>query len=76
MMPTTVLPSLCLLAGALSQGTEAFSTELSRRHVIAKTLSTVAGGVAATVVLPDLANAEISEETPRVTTRMGGLLVS
>ena len=68
---------LCLVAAALTiHGSEGFSTELSRREALVKTIHTVAGGVAATVALPNLANAEISEETARVTTRMGGLMVS
>ena len=74
MVLKTLFPSLCLVACAL-QGTEAFSSELSRRQAVAKTFNTVAGGIATTVVLPNVVNAEISEETARVVTRMGGLLV-
>lgn len=73
-MTKTLLPCLCLVAVTLLQGGNAFSSELSRRQAFVKTVNTVAGGVAASVVLPNLANAEITEETPRVTTRMGGNL--
>ncbi len=55
-------------------GVSAFSPELSRRQ----SFEAVVGGVA-TAVVPSLvsllpANAVIDEETPRVVTRMGGLL--
>ena len=75
MMTKTLIPSLFLLAVASVQETNAFSAELSRRDAVVKTLNTVAGGVAATVAVPNLANAVPEDETARVTTRMGGLLV-
>lgn len=81
-VPTTIkmiaksfTPVFCLLVAANTfQSAEAFSTELSRRQVFVKTANVV-GGVASTVALPSLATAEVSEETPRLVTRMGGLLV-
>ena len=74
MMTKSLLPALCLVA-ALVQNAESFSTEVTRRQAFVKTVNTLAGGIAATIALPNLASAEISEETPRVTTRMGGNLV-
>ena len=58
----------------LLSGVGAFSPELSRRQ----SLEAVVGGVA-TAVVPSLvsllpANAVVDEETPRIVTRMGGLL--
>ncbi|CAB9504645.1 PsbP-like protein [Seminavis robusta] len=73
-MTKTILPSLCLLAAALLPNSEAFSVELSRRNALNKAIGTAAAGIATTVVLPEFAVAAVSEETPRVTTRMGGLL--
>jgi hypothetical protein len=56
-------------------GASAFSGEFSRRE----SLQALVGGVATAVmpsVIPVLpANAVVDEETPRVVTRMGGLLV-
>lgn len=48
-------------------------TEVSRRNAFAKS-ATFVGGVAG-LVFPSSAFAEVSEETPKTTTRMGGLLV-
>lgn len=74
MMTKTILSTVCLAAVAL-QGAESFSSQVSRREAFTKAANTVAGGIATTVVFPNLAFAEPTEETPRVTTRMGGLLV-
>ena len=73
-MTKTLLPALCLLA-ALVQNAESFSSEVTRRQAFVKTVNTIAGGIATTVALPNIASAVITEETPRVTTRMGGNLV-
>ena len=55
-------------------GASGFSVDLSRREAIQ---AAIAG--AATVIIPGVsvfpANAVVDEETPRVVTRMGGLLV-
>ena len=61
-----------LLLGFLAASASGFSMEVSRRNAI----QAVVGG-AATAVLPTIlpANAVVDEETPRVITRMGGLLV-
>lgn len=63
----SLLPLSILLGGA-----SAFSVDLSRRQAIQ---AAMAG--AATVIVPGVfpANAVVDEETPRVVTRMGGLLV-
>ena len=74
-MTKEFLPLLCLVASALILPGESFSPDLSRRQVFTNALGTGAGGFAALVAIPQLVNAEVSEETPRVTTRMGGLLV-
>ena len=74
-MTKMFLPSLCVVALTLVIPGQAFSTQLSRREAFAKAVGTVAGSVVTTIALPQLANAEITDETPRVTTRMGGLLV-
>ena len=47
--------------------------EISRRESLMKSIGVI-GGVASS--FPFIANAEPSEETPRIVTRMGGLLVS
>lgn len=73
-MTKNILPAICLAAALLPSTTEGFSSQLSRRQAFVKAAN-VAGGVAATVALPNLAQAEVPEETPRVVTRMGGLLV-
>ena len=73
-MTKTLLP-VFLLGAALIPNAESFSAEVTRRQVFVKTVNTLAGGIATSVALPNLAAAEISEETPRVTTRMGGNLV-
>lgn len=57
-----------------SATTALYSTEneVSRRNAFAKS-ATFVGGVAG-LVIPSSAFAEVSEETPKTTTRMGGLL--
>ena len=73
-MTKSLLPALCLVA-ALVQHAESFSSEVTRRQAFVKTVNTLAGGIATTIALPNLASAVVTEETPRATTRMGGLLV-
>ena len=53
------------------------SLAINRRETLSKTFGMLGGAGIATVLpfLPEVANAEVSEETPRVTSRMGGLLV-
>jgi presenilin-like A22 family membrane protease len=65
-------PRKTLLLLFVLASTSAFSIDMSRRQAIQAAI----GGVA-TVALPSIlpANAVVSEETPRVVTRMGGLLV-
>ena len=53
----------------------AFSVDLSRRRAIQAAAAGVASAVVPGIVSTKPANAEVSEETPRVVTRMGGLLV-
>jgi hypothetical protein len=72
-MTRPFLPAFGLLASAMVQPGEAFSAVMSRRQALT---NAIGGGIVSTVILPQLAIAEISEETPRVVTRMGGLLVS
>ena len=64
---------------AVISATEGFSP-LSRRESFAKVASSIVGGAgviaASTTAVPNAAIAYPSEETPKVTTRMGGLLVS
>lgn len=49
---------------------------VSRREAFAKTASTLIGGsVASSLVVPSPAVAEVTDETPKVISRMGGLLV-
>lgn len=48
---------------------------VSRREAFAKTASTLIGGsVASSLVVPSPAVAEVTDETPKVISRMGGLL--
>ena len=68
---------------SLSAGVEAFSgptqnsrPEVSRRESLAKVASIVGGVAGLTTSLPNNVNAYPSEETSRIVTRMGGLLVS
>lgn len=74
-MTMTLVFSL-LAVSTMPQGAASFSLGLSRRQTFAQTAN-VAGSIATAVAFPNLgANAEVTEETPRVVTRMGGLLVS
>jgi len=69
--------STILVAIALQQQAEAWSVPLSRRQAFAQAASAAAGVASVSSILtPDAAFAEVSEETPRVTTRMGGNLES
>lgn len=51
---------------------------MSRRQAVQQSVAVVTGTVSASVLYPSLAAmaSEVAEETPRVTTRMGGLLES
>ena len=68
----------------LISGIQGFSTPssnpevgVSRRESFAKVASSIVSGAAvASTILPNAAIAYPSDETPKVTTRMGGLLVS
>ncbi|KAL3932752.1 MAG: hypothetical protein SGBAC_010705 [Bacillariaceae sp.] len=66
--------NIAALLVALSASASAFSVEQSRRQAIQSVVAGVATAVAPSIfsVLP--ANAVVDEETPRVVTRMGGLL--
>ena len=68
-MKSTTFLSLAVLSGA-----SAFSVDLSRREIFQ---AAMAGAVVAPMALipVDPARAAVEEETPRVVTRMGGLLV-
>jgi hypothetical protein len=72
---TITLIAAAVFAVLEMDGASAFSGEFSRRE----SLQALVGGVATAVmpsVIPVLpANAVVDEETPRVVTRMGGLLV-
>lgn len=68
---------------ALISGIEAFSVsgpsstpEVSRRESFAKVASIVGGAGLVASSMPSAAVAYPSEETPKIVTRMGGLLVS
>lgn len=50
-----------------------YAVEVSRRQSFANTAALI-GGFTMTGFLPSLANAEPTDETPRIVTRMGGLL--
>eukprot|EP00581_Thalassiosira_minuscula_P009185 CAMPEP_0183708070 /NCGR_PEP_ID=MMETSP0737-20130205/4467_1 /TAXON_ID=385413 /ORGANISM="Thalassiosira miniscula, Strain CCMP1093" /LENGTH=215 /DNA_ID=CAMNT_0025935861 /DNA_START=10 /DNA_END=657 /DNA_ORIENTATION=+ len=70
-----VRPSLCFLA-ALAPTAAAFSVNdasISRREAFAQTASLL-GGAAAIVASPAASLAVVTDETPKITTRMGGLL--
>lgn len=67
-MKSTTPTVLVLMLGSAA----AFSVDLSRREAIQAAIAGVAAAPSLFSVLP--ANAVPSEETPRVTTRMGGLL--
>ena len=71
--------TITFLAAAILVGenVSAFSSELNRRQSLQALVGGVASAavVAPTVVVPEIANALPSDETPRVVTRMGGLLV-
>jgi hypothetical protein len=53
----------------------AFSGELSRRQSIQAVIGGIATAVTSNVIPVFPANAVVDEETPRIVTRMGGLLV-
>lgn len=72
--------SLALVALVSPMGVSAFGgmnsqpkQEISRRESLMKSVGVI-GGIATS--FPFIANAEPTEETPRIVTRMGGLLVS
>lgn len=66
---------------AVISGIESFSTptsqpEVSRRESFAKVASIIGGAGLVASSMPNAAIAYPSEETPKVISRMGGLLVS
>lgn len=67
--------SIAALLVALSASASAFSVEQSRRQAIQAVVGGMATAIAPSVISVLPANAVVSEETPRVVTRMGGLLV-
>lgn len=68
------LISKAALISFLCGSAAAFSVDVSRRQAIQAAFTGAATLAAPGLVFP--ANAAVSEETPRVVTRMGGLLVS
>ncbi|CAJ1931103.1 unnamed protein product [Cylindrotheca closterium] len=68
--------SIAALFVALSASASAFSVEQSRRQAIQAVVGGMASVIAPSVISVLPANAVVSEETPRVVTRMGGLLES
>jgi len=75
MTKSFLLSALCLLSTV--HNVESFSSEVvnTRREAFVKAATAIAGGIATTVALPNIASAVPTEETPRVVSRMGGLLV-
>lgn len=67
--------NVAALFAVLSASASAFSVEQSRRQAIQAIVGGVATAVAPSVISVLPANAVVDEETPRVVTRMGGLLV-
>ena len=65
--------AIALALLALGNTVNGFSVDLSRRQAIQAAVAGVATAVVP-AVLPS--NAVVDEETPRIVTRMGGLLVS
>ena len=63
-----------ILCSVLS-GAAGFSVETSRREAIQAAMGGIATAVAPSLIAVLPANAVVDEETPRVITRMGGLLV-
>ena len=56
--------------------TPSLPSTINRRDTLSKTFGILGLGLAtSTPFIPLIANAEVAEETPRVTSRMGGLLV-
>jgi hypothetical protein len=60
---------------ALTSGISGFSVEISRRQAIQAAMGGVMTVAAPSLVSVFPANAVVEEETPRIVTRMGGLLV-
>jgi hypothetical protein len=60
---------------ALTSGISGFSVEVSRRHAIQAAIGGVMTVAAPSLVSVFPANAVPDEETPRIVTRQGGLLV-
>jgi hypothetical protein len=71
----TVAALMPFSASAFSVSNDA---SVSRREAFAKTATTLIGGTVASSLIgvPSPARAEVADETPKVTSRMGGLLVS
>ena len=63
-----------ILCSVLS-GAAGFSVETSRREAIQAAMGGIATAVAPSLIAVLPANAVVDEETPRIITRMGGLLV-
>ena len=71
--------SVLTIATLTPFGVSAFSapdSSISRREAFATTASTLIGGSAAGLIGVPCAGAVVTDETPKVITRMGGLLVS
>ena len=60
---------------AIISGVSGFSVETSRRQAIQAAVGGIATAVAPSLISVLPANAVVDEETPRIVTRMGGLLV-
>jgi hypothetical protein len=79
----SIVPSIHAFAGAgmnknaANMNSNTVDTGISRRESFAN-IASVVGGIAGIgiVSLPNAANAMPTDETPRIITKMGGLLVS
>lgn len=71
----TLIAAAAVCAVLDLDGVSAFSAEFSRRQSLQAVIGGVATAVAPSIIPVLPANAVVDEETPRVVTRMGGLLV-
>jgi len=71
---TNIIALTAVVLSVASQYVVGFSSELSRRQAFAKVTTSVVGGVGTLISVPELSLASVTDETPRVTTRMGGLM--